>query len=283
MKRIVSGLLFITILLVVIACAPSEPAETPAPQFRGPAGPAGAAFSTTAKGLEDIPLVGDRMIVRNGRITLLVEKVADAVEKVGELAGRMGGYVVSSENLDEGKQISAIVTVRVPAEKFDEALIELRKIAVRATSESTTSQDVTEEYTDLSARLRNLEATEKQYLDLMEKATTVEDVIKVQRELSSTRQSIEQIKGRMQYLERTSATSLITAVIYPSTSPEPIVSPSWKPLETFRSASRGLVNVSQWLADAGIWIAIFAPIWVPLGALGGYLYWRFRRKKAPTR
>ena len=85
----------------------------------------------------------------------------------------------------------------------------LRALAVDVTNEDTSSKDVTEEYVDLSAKLHNLEATEEQLLRLMEKAEKVEDILNVQRELSKIRGEIEQTKGRMQYLERTSATSLI--------------------------------------------------------------------------
>jgi hypothetical protein len=85
----------------------------------------------------------------------------------------------------------------------------LRELAVDVTSERTSSKDVTEEYVDLSAKLQNLEATEEQLLRIMEKAETVEEILNVQRELSRTRGEIEQTKARMQYLERTSDTSLI--------------------------------------------------------------------------
>jgi hypothetical protein len=72
---------------------------------------------------------------------------------------------------------------------------------------------VTEEYTDLSSQLRNLQATEQQLLKLMEKATKVDEILSVQKELSNTRGQIEQIKGRMQYLEKTSTTSLIDVLL----------------------------------------------------------------------
>jgi hypothetical protein len=68
---------------------------------------------------------------------------------------------------------------------------------------------VTEEYVDLQASLENLEATEQQLLVIMEKANTVEDILDVQKELTQVRGEIERTKGRMQYLEQTSSTSLI--------------------------------------------------------------------------
>ena len=86
-------------------------------------------------------------------------------------------------------------SIRVPDEKFDQAMAELRKLAVRVERESTTSQDVTEQYTDLQARLNNAKATEKQYLALLDKAATVEDMLSIQDSLSRVRTEIEQIQG----------------------------------------------------------------------------------------
>jgi PKD repeat protein len=83
------------------------------------------------------------------------------------------------------------------------------QLAVEVTSQTTSSQDVTEEYVDLTSKLKNLEATEQQLLRIMDKAEKVEDILAVERELSNTRSQIEQTKGRMQYLEKTASMSLI--------------------------------------------------------------------------
>lgn len=151
----------------------------------------------------------ERMIVRTGDIRLAVDDVADSIEQITVMANGLGGYVVSSRVWKEGERLVGRISIRVPAEQYNGAMTSLRNMAVDVTSESTTSQDVTEEYVDLSAQLQNLEATEEQLLNIMEKAETVDDILDVQRELSRTRGDIEQTRARMQYLEQTSSTSLI--------------------------------------------------------------------------
>jgi hypothetical protein len=143
-------------------------------------------------------------------------------------------------------------------------------------NESTNSQDVTEQYTDLQAQLRNLEATEAQYLELLKKAETVEDTLKVYQQLSNVRSEIERIKGRIQYLERTSDMALIEVNLQKT---QPIDGTGWSALETLKSAVRGLINFGKVLAIVVIWLAIFSPVWIIVLVVVLY-FTRWRKAKA---
>jgi len=223
---VILGLVLVMCLLVPVSCAkappeiitPPAPAPMPAPA-PAPAPrviptptppPAPVPPPSEAETLVGEPWATERMIVRTAAMSLVVNDVPITLDQITELAEGFDGYVVSSKRWQEGERLAGTITIRVPAEHFDDTIRALRELAVDVTSEDTSSKDVTEEYVDLSAKLHNLEATEEQLLRLMEKAETVEDMLNIQRELSKTRGEIEQTKGRMQYLERTSATSLIS-------------------------------------------------------------------------
>ena len=218
-------ILLILGLILTSACAPAQapplervPSMPPVPMPTPTPSPMSIPKTTSG---EDIPQLWDvsggagqssvteHMIVRIGNIALIVEDVPATIERTAALADSLGGYVVSSNRWGEDERLAGSIAIRVPSEHFDNALKVLREMAVDVTSESTSSKDVTAEYVDLSAKLQNLEATEKQLSKIMEKAETVDDILNVQRELTKTRGEIEQTKGRMQYLERTSAMSLI--------------------------------------------------------------------------
>ena len=201
----------------------------------------------------------ERKIVKTGNISLEVEDVAKAMDEVAEVADELGGYVVSSHKYERKKGISGSVTIRVPADRFDEAFERLRQLAINVPQESTEARDVTEEYVDLQARLRNLEATEAQYLALLEKATTVEEMLKVQQALSNVREEIERIEGRMKYLERTSDMSLIEVSLEETKA----LAEPWSASNAFRSAVRGLTTFGRGLATAVIWLGIFCWVWIP--------------------
>jgi len=296
------------------------------------------------------------MIVRTAEIALVVNDVAIALDQVADLAESLGGYVVSSKRWKEDERLAGIITIRVPAEDFGDAMESLRRLAVDVTHEDTSAKDVTEEYVDLSAKLKNLEATEEQYLRLMEKAEKVEDILNIQRELSKTRGEIERTKGRMQYLERTSSTSLIRVQLNQakldvtftankkrikegekvefegrvhggfaphsyewdfgdgetSTSAYPVhayksvgsytvslkvtddkgntdtktrdeyilVRPGWSAGSIASTAWSGLVTFGHVLANIFIWLGIFSPVWIVIGVIVYFAWWRRRKERA---
>jgi hypothetical protein len=201
----------------------------------------------------------DRKIVRTGSMTMDVNDISKSQADIAEMAGQYQGYVVSSNLNEDKEQPSGFISIRVPADKFNDALSKLRLLAVKVTYENTNSQDVTEQYTDLKAQLSNYEATEAQYLELLKKADNVKDMLEVQRELSNVRGNIERIKGRIQYIERTSDTSLIEATLNKS---KPIGESSWDISGVFTHAVNGLIAFGKVLVSILIWLLVFSPVWI---------------------
>jgi len=286
MKRLMTviGLVLVMCLLVPVSCAgaPEEVVAPPMPEGPPPPVviPAPSEAPSMWGGDKDsapaaLPSTEERMIVRTGEMSLVVEDVAQASEEIAQLAVSYGGYVVSSDIYGEEEDMRGRISIRVPDERFDQALAELKNLAVRVESESTSSEDVTEEYIDLEARLKNAEATEQQYLALLEKAEDVEDILRIYESLSRVRQEIEQIKGRMQYLERTASMSLIWVRLEPEATAKPLVRAGWSALEALKSAVRGIVIFGQWLGILVIWLIIFIPVW---GTILGIILWRRRRQ-----
>ena len=151
-----------------------------------------------------------RIIVRTVEMALEVPDVAESVDAVGEMTVELGGWVVSS---DRSRRHRGSVSVRVPAERLDEAIERLRGMASEVNSEVSTSRDVTDEYIDTTARLTNLEATESALITLLGKAGEVDDLLKVQQELTRVQEQMEVLQGRIKFLEQTSAYSLINVTL----------------------------------------------------------------------
>ncbi len=202
----------------------------------------------------------ERRIVRNGRMTLEVEDVIEAMNRVEDIAAIMGGYVVSSYKYENDEGISGEINIRIPSDNFDEGFNQLRQIAQNVPYEHTDSKDITEEYVDLEARLHNLVATEDQYLELLDRAETVEEMLQVQRELSNIRGYIEQLQGRMKYLERVSEMALIEISLRETGS----IAGPWSLMNTLRTAAHGVIAFVRGLITVLIWIGIFCWVWIPI-------------------
>ena len=250
--------------------ATSVPAVTPAPA---------AAEARTAADDADSLQIPQRMVVRTIFLSMLVNEIPQVLDDISFLAESLGGFVVSSSLSGEEERMSGFITLRVPAENTDQALAQIRAMSVRVISDETQAQDVTEEYIDLQSRLRTLEASETQLLNLLERAGSVEEILQVQRELTNTRSQIEQIKGRTQYLERTSSTSLITVSLSAATSKEPLTPTGWSALETAKSAIRSLSSAGQGLVNLLIWVGIFSPFWLPVILVASFLVLLLRRRR----
>ena len=148
-----------------------------------------------------------RIIIRTVNMSIVVDEIQSAIDDIARIADEAGGWMVSS---DRSLKHAGSVSVRVPATGLDSVVEMLRQLATDVESETSTSQDVTDEYYDLQSRLKNQRATEEALIKLLEKAEHVQYALEVQRELTNVQENIERMLGRIKLLEQTSAYSLIT-------------------------------------------------------------------------
>ncbi|MGI8519938.1 MAG: DUF4349 domain-containing protein [Actinomycetota bacterium] len=157
-----------------------------------------------------LPTVGPS-IIKTGYLKLTVSEdgFSEATQDAVALAGRFSGFVLST-SIEGQDSRSGTLVIRVPSDRFEEFVNEVKDLGdVR--SESISGQDVTQEFVDLEARLRNLRAQEAVLLRLFDKASTVAATIRVQSELGRVQLESEQLQGRLRYLE--DQTSLATLSI----------------------------------------------------------------------
>ena len=241
------------------------------------------------------PRGSSRMIIKNAELRLLVEDTRVAIDQVTQVAEDTLGYVLSSRTWYKDDYQYATITLGVPAEEYEGALRRLRGLGLRVLDESASGQDVTDQYVDLQSRLRNLEATEATIRSFLEKATTVEESLQVNRQLSEITDQIEEIKGKMNYLKDRASYSTITVHLEPqlptptptptptaTATPTPTPTPTplaWQPDQTFRSASNVLVRLAPGIGDLLIWIVVvLGPFLIPVALVIWLAIW-FRRKR----
>jgi len=145
--------------------------------------------------------VTPRKVIYTARLEIIVADVESALARSDEIARKMGGYMQHVSG--------AGITIRVPADKFDLAVADVTKLGPVA-QRNITAQDVTEQYTDLKIRLDNARATLKRLQAILEKTTSVKDVLAVEKELARVRTEIERMQGQMNLLSSRIAYATIT-------------------------------------------------------------------------
>jgi hypothetical protein len=174
---------------------------------------------------------------------------------------------------------SAFLEVRVPSERFEEARAEIRKLGLRVESERVEAEDVTRQYVDLDARLRNLRGEEAQYLSIMKRANTVKDTLEVSEKLSNVRGQIEQQQAEFEALSKQVETVAINVTLHTEAEAQ-LFGLHWRPLYQLKLALRdGLNSLGNYgIVMAGlVFLMPSILLWLVTILLGAAAGWRILR------
>jgi hypothetical protein len=280
------------------AAAPTAPAparttnSAPALASNAVSGSSGTRSVAGASGSSDAAILGaplpptnDQQIIRTATIQFTAKDVVGTQNSIWNLASELGGNVLTSNTTGADDTMRAEIAFRVPSDRFKEALDRLHGYAVKVNQEQSSTQDVTEEYVDLQARQRNLEATVAQFQSLLAKATTVDDTLKVQVQLNNAQSDLERVKGKLNYYDQRTAFSTIAATVLPvppaKSSPVTPVA-TWSLGHSVREAWNRSVNGLQNVVDALIAVGIGGWwIEIPL-AVAIYVLVRREQRRRPA-
>jgi hypothetical protein len=221
----------------------------------------------------------DQKMVRTSSIDLVVRKPAETAEQIRNVAEGLGGFLVSSQVSGSQDATGGSLTIRVPAPRFEEARQKIRNFGVRVESERIEAQEVTRQYVDEDANLRNLRAEEQQYLSILRQARTVKDTLDVSGKLSGVRGQIEQQRAEFEVLTKQIETVSITVSLR-SEAEARVFGLNWRPLYQMKLALRdgldGLANYASAMAS----FVFFLPtiiLWLATIAAVSAVSWRVLR------
>jgi hypothetical protein len=315
-RKMLLGIIAILVAIgILTSCGAPAPAtmEPNAAEIpEAPAPPADAASASKSQGQESAAVqesgaiiyrTGDesnsslsspRLIIKNAQLTLQVEDTDTSIDRLMQIAGDVGGYVISSrvwyQPAGEENYKYATISIGVPAEQFEQAMRRLRGLALKVLDETSTGEDVTDQYVDLQSRLQSLQATRARILEFLAQAKTVDEALKVNQELASVEQQIEEVQGRINYLSGRSSFSTINIDLQPkipdlTPTPTPTKTPTptpqlWNPQNTFNSATFTLKVFYQGLVDLLIWIVVvLLPLALPFALIGWVIWLIMKRRK----
>lgn len=212
----------------------------------------------------------DQKVIKNGNLDMRVNNIDRTFEKISETVKNNGGEVFSSNFYRDANDIrSGTVTARIPFGNFEKTFNEIKKIAAVVVQESTSGQNVTEEYMDLQAQLKNKQAEESQFAKILEQAGKIDDILAVTKEISRVRGEIESLQGRIKFLD--SQTDMATIFIGLSEDVD-IAADNWRPLQVAKEAINTLIKKSQGFVNFVIILVITI---IPVAILYFMVIWVF--------
>jgi hypothetical protein len=216
----------------------------------------------------------DQRIIKTGDLNLRVTDAAKAVEGVQKIVKDKKGFVESSSMSDPGTgPRSAWMTVRVPVDSFDAALTELKSVAVLVLNQSVNGQDVTAEFVDLEADLRNARAEEASYLEILKRSGKIEEVLAVTERLADVRGRIERLEANKRYMENRTDMSTISISMTEDTRVE-VPGKTWRPYEVLKQALSDLISSLQELVNFLIRLVIAViGLMLPIALITALVMW----------
>ncbi len=183
--------------------------------------------------VKEVPTPAERKIIKEGSVTFETSSAQETRNIINERVHVLNGYIANDNAYTYSDKTEYHVTIRVPAEKFDELLSQIYETARKIDSKSINALDVTEEFVDVEARIRTKKELETRYRELLKQATKVEDILMIEREMGTLRTEIESFEGRLKYLTDRVSMSTLTVVFYEKTQ---------APFRLMDKVSRGLKN-----------------------------------------
>lgn len=176
--------------------------------------------ATEAKLVSNASVTTERKLIRNGRLELLTSDVEKMRGDVEGLCKKYNAYIASENRDNYNRRVQYDQQIRIPASQFDAFLKEVETLGEHTDSRSISTQDVTEQFIDLEARLKTKKALEARYLTLLAQAKTVADILAIESQVANARAEIESMQGRLNYLTNQVSFSTLSLVYYERTSNE---------------------------------------------------------------
>jgi len=225
------------------------------------------------------PDAENRKIIKNGNLSLEVEDTEAAKAEAETLVKEFKGSITNMNSWNVRPNVLGFnLTIRIPSESLDALMKKLSDLGLK-TSEGFNSTDITAQYQDTAARIKNLETRRNRLQELLEFETeALKDVLDVDRELSNVQFEIENLQKSQNRRDVDVAYSTLNLHLQPEMQIGDESNPHWSVTKSWKQAVSDLLKTGHALGDKLIKLVVFIPIWVPILLLGWWLQKRFLRK-----
>ncbi len=215
------------------------------------------------------------MLIKNVSIGIEVDDYNVARQKVDSLVKVHKGWISSENYHNSDFQILNYISIRVPSVSLDALIYDFIHVAKRVEYQRVESNDVTEEFIDIESRLKNLRKVENNFIRLLRKTDSIDDILKIESKLAEVRGNIESIEGRVKYLKSKVRFSTIELYVFQKVDYEYVPEASERFVERLK---KSLHNGWKGFVSFMLFLIAIWPLYIIVGVTG-YLIARYRRKK----
>jgi hypothetical protein len=205
-----------------------------------------------------------RRVIRTGHVAIEVDKFDDAARRLLVIAEGAGGFIADSSYVDEAGTPRGTFVIRVPAARFADVLRQVEGLGI-VQRRQVSGQDVTEEFVDLEARVRNLERQEARLLSFMDRATKIPDLMAIENEVSRVRGEIERLTGRLRFLANKVELATVQAEVHEKSKRQP--GGFWDFNRTLARIQAAFLRTAQQILIVAEGLVAFAASLLPLALL----------------
>jgi len=156
----------------------------------------------------------DRKLIRNGHLEFKTDDVKKAKAEIEKISKELKGYISDETENNYDARVQYNQTIRVPADQFDALIASIEKLADKVDNKGINTQDVTEEFIDVEARLKTKKELETRYSEILKQAKTVTEILEVESQLANVRAEIESMTGKLNYLKNQVSFSTLAVSYY---------------------------------------------------------------------
>ena len=156
----------------------------------------------------------ERKLIRNGSLEFQTEEVKKTKTEIEKICKELNAYISSESENNYGERLQYNQVIRVPANQFDALVARLEPLALKIENKNISTEDVTEQFIDVEARLKTKKELEARYREILKQAKTVEEIVSIESQIANVRSEIESMEGRLNFLKNQVSFSTLNVTYY---------------------------------------------------------------------
>lgn len=184
------------------------------PSMEGDAEVASVSLRSPGEPTSEDAVTTERKLIRNGSLSFETSDVKKTKTAIDAICKELNAYISNESQNNYSSRLQYNQTIRVTADKFESLMQKIEAEASQVEGKNVNTEDVTEEFIDVEARLKTKKDLETRYREILKKAKTVEEIITIERQIAEVRSDIESMEGRLKYLSSQVAYSTLTVSFY---------------------------------------------------------------------